>query len=159
MPGQQRPPPAAQVANPDYAPYKMPLVGSSANTPTFTLFGQALDVSTYSYEHGNEVTHRELIGATPEVIITNRAPSFSITADQVAYNTLNLIEKAKDASTGALSIVHGAAAGKIIEIAAPKVQVSAPSFSEADGAWQVQFTLAALPNGAAGNDEIKITTK
>ncbi|MDD9822310.1 MAG: phage tail tube protein [Gammaproteobacteria bacterium] len=150
----------AQVANPDYTPYKLPLVGSSANTPTFELFGNRdLALSAYSYEHANEVTHRELIGADSEVIITNRAPSFSVTIDAPTFATLNLVEKAKNADTGALKIVHGAAAGKIIEITAPKVQAAGPSVSEADGAMQMQVTLAALPNAAAGNDEIKITTK
>ncbi len=151
----------AQVANPDYSGFKAPLVGSNANTPTFSLFGTALDVSAYSYEHGNEVVHRELIGASPDVIITNRAPSFQVTLDHPGYGALNLITKTKDGDTGALQINHGVGAGKIIEVAAPKVQISAaPTLSEADGAAQYQLTLAALPsNAAAGNDEIKITTK
>ena len=150
---------AAAVAGANFNAFQTPLAGSNANTPTFNLFGFAnLALSTYSYEHGNEVVHRELIGAAPEVIITNRAPSFSVTMDAPRFAAQNFVDLAKTSHSGPLRIVHGVGAGKVVQIDALKVQAAAPTISEADGAMQLQLTLNALPSAAAGNDEITITT-
>ena len=136
------------------------MVGSNAGTPTFTFFGKAdLGLSTWSYDHANEVTHRELIGAKSEVLIAGRAPTGSVTIDAPKYSALNLPKTTKDGTTGALKIAHGKDEGKIVEINAPKVQLSSVSYAEDNGVMQAQVNMSFLPNAAAGNDEIKFTTK
>lgn len=148
----------AAVANPSFTAWEMPILPTHANTPTFSLMGKTdLSLSTFSYEHGNEVAHREMIGTSPEVIITDRKPSGSLTVDAPKVSAVNLIAKAKEKGTGVLQIVHGAAAGAIIQIDAPKVSLSDPSYSEDNGILQMQLKLSMLP--VSGNDEIKITTK
>ena len=148
----------AAVANPVYAPFKKPLISSNANTPTFEFLGQAgLGLTAFSYDHANSVTHRELINTDNEVLITGRAPTGSVTYDAVAFGTLNPAKKARDGDEGALQVIHGVGAGKIIELNAPKVQLSAPTYSDSDGVWQIQTGMSFVPN--AGNDEFKITAR
>lgn len=146
------------LSNPTFTPWKMPVLPSQTNTPTFSLMGRTdLSLSTFSYEHGNEVAHREIIGASAEVIITDRKPSASLTVDAPKLSVVNLITKAKESATGALQITHGTQAGSIIQIDAPKVSLSEPAYSEDNGILQLQVKLSPLP--VNGNDEIKITTK
>jgi len=148
----------AAVANPDYSGFKAPVVGSNAGTPTFTFFGEGkLALSALSYDHANDVVHRELIGASTGVVIVGRAPTGSVTIDAPAYDTLNLPKTAKDGTTGALSIVHGSADGAVVEVSAPKVQVSSVSYAEDNGVMQAQVDMAFIPD--KGNDKIKITTR
>ena len=148
----------AQVANPTFTAFKDPLIGSNNNTPTFSFMNKAdLSLSAYSYDHANEVNHRELINAPSEVIIAGRSPTGSVTIDAQPYSALNLPKKARDGGSGVLSLIHGSGDGKIVEINSPKVQVSGISYSEDNGALQAQADLAFLPS--TGNDEIKITAK
>ncbi len=150
----------AAVASPVFTAFKDPLIGSKGNTPLFSFMGQSnLALSAFSYDHANEVNHRELIGASSEVLITGRAPTGSVTIDAPAYSALNLPKKAKDADTGALIIVHGQGDGKIVSIHSPKVQASGVSYSDDNGTMQAQVDLAFLPSAAAGNDEIKLEVR
>ena len=136
----------------------MPLLPTSINTPTFSLLDRSdLSLSNFSYEHGNEVTHREIIGADAEVIITDRKPSASLTIDAPRLSVVNLITKAKESGSGALQIIHGTEAGGIIQIDAPKVLVSEPTYGDDNGILQLSLKLSPQPVG--GNDEIKITTQ
>ena len=151
----------AAIANPVLTPFKDPLPAASAQTGAFTFFTHTdLRLSSFAYEHANAITHRDLIGtADPEVVITDRAPTGSITVDAPELSVLNLIKKARDNATGALLIRHGKTDGEIIEIEAPKVQATEPSYGEADGILQVSLSLAFLPNATAGNDEFKLTAR
>ena len=156
----QDPASTAAVANPNFAGFKAPVIGSNDNTPVFSFMGVSdLGLSTFSYDHANEVVHRELIGSDNEVLITGRQPTGSVTIDAPAYSKLNLPKGARDGTTGALSVQHGVGDGNIIEITAPKVQPSAVSYSEASGTMQAQVALTFLPHRAAGNDEIRVTVR
>ena len=148
------------VANPDYSAFKVPLIGSNTNTPTFSLHGQSsLGLAAFSYDHANEVVHRELIGSVNQVLITDRAPSASLTIDTPAYSDLNLIQRARTTADGTWELVHGTGAGKIVALTAPKTRIASVANQEADGVWQTQLGLALLPSAAGGNDEMKITVK
>ncbi len=150
----------AAVANPVYSAWKPPVIPSNSATPTFSLLGKnGLALTALSLDYGNEVVYREVIGAAPVVEIVNRTPSGQLTIDAPSVATLSLVERAKAGTPGALRLVHGNTAGAIVELDMPAVALSQPSYSEANGVWQMQANYKPLPNVAAGNDEIKITTK
>ena len=149
---------AAAVASPDYTAFRTPIVPSRLNTPTFTIQGAAtLPITSLEIDYAAEVVHRELINLTEENIITGRTPAGSLVIDMPAYATFNPVTKAQTSFTGALSVIHGTAAGDKLKIDAPKVQLGAPSFSDQSGVWQATLPLAFTPN--TGNDEIKITSQ
>lgn len=149
---------AATPASPDFSKYKKPLIGSKANTPTFSLAGVAtLPLASFEYNHGAEVSHREMINTATAVHITDRNATGTVLVDTPKYSALNLPLKARNADTGALSLVHGVGDGKIIEIAAPKFEFGRPGYEEDEGIWQSSVPGVFLPS--SGNDEIKITAK
>ena len=150
-------PASASPLTPDYSPFQPPKIGSRQNTPTASLHGQALALSTFSYEHTNEVTHRELIGADNQVLITGRSPTGSVTVDEPPLSQRNYFMIARAGATGTLLLQHGQTTGHIIEFRAPKVEINNPQLSEASGISQLQLNLAMLP--VSGNDELSLTVK
>ncbi len=150
-------PSSVAAVTPSYTSWKDPLPASHTNTPTAQLHGTDVTLSAMTYDHGNEVVHRSVIGSANQVLIVNRAPSGNITIDAPALSAKNFFAAAKGATTGALKIVHGSTAGAIVEIGAQKVQLSSPSYQDASGIAQLQLALRALPDD--GNDEFIVTTK
>ena len=64
----------------------------------------------------------------------------------------------RDSTTGAMQLIHGTAAGNIIEINAPAVQITAPTYSDFEGAAMMAGGLKLQPT-SAGNDEIEIVVR
>ena len=147
----------AATKMPVFTAFKKPLVGSNKNTPAFSFHGKGdLALSGFNYDHANEVVHREVIGAANSVVISNRAPTGSVTIDTPKYTDLNLVARAKAGTLGALVLQHGTADGEKVAISLPQTAISGISNTEADGIWQNEVSFAVLPKD--GNDEIKITT-
>ena len=148
----------SEIAAPMGAPegFATALVASRANTPIVSLHGQdGHGLASFSYDHASEVTHRALVNAAEEVVITGRNPSGSITIDAPSVAVKNYFDTARQGTEGALRIVHGTVAGNIVELDAPAVQVNSPAYSDDSGIAQLQLTLGVLPQN--GNDEIRIT--
>lgn len=156
-------PSSVTAISPDYGAFQAPAPGSTADTPTASLFGQsAIDLRSFELDMGVELVHREIIGAQSEVLIVDRSASGTIVIDALPLSTWDPFAAAKDGTTGALQIVHGAPdiaanAGKLVEINCPKIQLGEPTYSEDRGIEQVSIPFRALPNN--GNDEIKITAR
>lgn len=138
------------------AKFKTPRVPSRTNTPTVSLHGADVALANLQVQYGSSVVARDIPGSA-SIEIVNRQPSGQITVDAPAVAALAVVKKAKDGDSGAFRMVHGAAAGQILQLDMPKLQLSSPSYSDADGYWQVQANIRPLPN--AGNDEISIAVK
>ncbi len=147
----------------DYAAFKAPRPGSTRDTPTVSLFGQAnLKMRSFELDLAAEVTHREVIGADNEVVIVDRDPSGTIVLDMSPLATWNPFDVAAAGTTDALEIVHGgpdtaASVGKLIEIDCPRIQIGEPTYGEDSGIQQVSIPFRALP--MAGNDEITVSVR
>ena len=121
-------------------------------------------LSALTLDWGAEVVFSERIGVSPSAQIVNRASNGRLTLDAPKVAGEPLVKHAKEGVTGSLTLKHGVASsnqadvdGRTIEIAMPAISLSSPSYQEANGVWQIQANYAALPNAAAGNDEVKIT--
>ncbi|MGW8391119.1 phage tail tube protein [Pseudoduganella sp. HUAS MS19] len=140
----------------DYSGFKDPVAVNKDNTPTASLHGVAGKVQSISVDMANQLVYRNLIG-TESIEIPDRQPtgSFVMELDSVAakdwYTTI------KAGTLGPLSVVHGRTAGNIVELAAPKVQVLDPSFSDSDGIVMLTTKLEIQPN--TGNDEFVLTVR
>ena len=149
---------AAQTADPSYSAWKDPVLADPAGTPTAQIFDVDVGLRELSIDYGAEVAWENLIGGTPGARLRDRQTrgNLSVSAPKVA--TLALVKKAADGDTGALKIAHGGGvAGAIVELSAPKLELAAPSYQDADGIWVMQAAFQLLPD--AGNDDFTITTK
>jgi hypothetical protein len=141
---------------PDFTGWQVPLGPNSLNTATVTLHGESICMESISIDLANQVVFRDLPGCDPVCLITDRKPSGTIVFQMTDVATYAWVEAARLHTTGALQIIHGTAAGKIITINAPAVSFGQPSFTDSDGVMMCSLPLVFEPT-SNGNDEIKLT--
>lgn len=145
------------LPTPTYTGFHKPVAVTNDQTTAFALHGYSGVMSELSIDVGNNVVHRDLVGGTKQVLITDRATNGSITIESTLVAAKNWWTTMLAATTGALAIQHGQTAGYIVELDAPAVQLTNPTESEMDGITMLGFNLALVPS--TGNDELVITVK
>lgn len=140
---------------PVYTGFQVPKAVNNANTTTFSLHGSTQTMVEFQIDMANEVVYRNVVG-NESVELVDRAPSGSVTIEAPTISTKDWFGTALASTTGALSMVHGTAAGNIVTIAAPAVQLVSPTYGESDGISTIAAQLSFVPS--SGNDELTITT-
>lgn len=149
-------PASATDATPDFSNFVAPKPVSNGNTPTATLHGQALVMSSLEISSNNQVQHRDLVGVE-EVAILSRAVSGRVRFEAPALSTFNWFTTARANTLAAFQLVHGTTAGNIVQIDAPQVQITNPTYAEEDALVMIDAELVFVPN--TGDDEITLTVK
>mgnify|MGYP003132077186 FL=1 len=156
---------------PSYQKQADPLLFDNGNTTGFKIFGETgLQMSNFSLDIGNEVVYRELVGGSPEVLITNRNITGSVTVEAVnlasgGSQQWNPFAAAlADGTLGEISFTHGTTALNKVTIQSGlvasqttknRVDLGAITYGEEDGIamWEVPYTM--IPS-TAGNDELSL---
>ncbi len=142
---------------PTYTGQADPDLASSENT-TFSLDGYALPLRSIEMNANNDLQYRSLIGPADYTTIRQRSWSGTILAEMPRIAAKDYVAKAKASATMAMQIVHGVTAGRIVQIDAPKVQITGDiALSEEQGKVMVSLPVTCLPNN--GNDEVVFTSK
>ena len=143
----------------DFTGWQTPVTVSTENTTNINLLGyNSAVIQTLSFDIANTIVYRQLIGAE-SVLITDRKPTGSISLEATTVTAKDWWTVAKNGTTGAFNVKHGTAAGNIVGFSAPKAQLADPKYSDSDGVAMMDFSLAFIPNAAAGNDELRICSK
>lgn len=140
-----------------FTAWQKPLPCNRVNTPTFSLHGYSAVVEKLSLDMANVIAFRSLIGGAEQVLLTDRKPAGSVSMEATTVAAKDWWTTIKNATTGALQLVHGTAAGNIVQVDAPNVQITSPKYADKDGVAMLNGSLVVVPS--AGNDEIKITVK
>lgn len=142
--------------SPDFSAFQEPLPITKENTPTFTIHGHAGVLEELSIDFGNQIEHRNRVNSAG-VKRVDRQASGTVSFEAPPVSTINFFTIAKADTKGAVQLVHGTAAGNIVQLDMPKVQILEPKYGESQGIVLLQ---AGLSIGAdAGDDEIKLTIK
>ena len=147
-------PTTAAIPDVDFSGFRDPEV---ADNVTFSLHGFAATVQSLQLNLGNNVVYRELMNGKA-VNVTGRAPSGTVVIEAPPLADKDYFAAAEAETLDALQLIHGTAAGDIVQIDAPAVQLINPRYTNVDGVTHIEMDLNPTPT-AAGNDEIKITTK
>jgi hypothetical protein len=135
--------------------WTQPLTVNAVNTPAVTIHGYgSAAVADLSFDFANAVTYRSLVGGSESVVLTDRQCAGSATIEATTVAAKAWWTAAANATTGALAVRHGTAAGNKIYVSAPAVQVTKPNYSEKDQITMLQMGLVIQPT--AGNDELFI---
>tara|TARA_B100001063_G_scaffold241712_1_gene269097 strand:- start:647 stop:1585 length:939 start_codon:yes stop_codon:yes gene_type:complete len=139
------------LPTPTYANQADPLLFKNGNTTSFQLLSYAGNLQDFSFELGNEIIYRELIGAGKEVLITNREVSGSVSIEAVLMATKDYFASAvdDDAALGNLQFTHGTAAGNIVQFTSSKVDIGDVSYDDSDGIAMLEIPYTCVPNSAA----------
>lgn len=136
--------------------FQTPLAVNKTNTPTFSIQSTTPTLYALSIDLANEVVYRNVVGAE-SIEMVDRAPSGSVTIESPTITSKNWFTTALASTTGAMQLIHGTAAGNIVQLDAPAVQVFQPRYGEQQGISTLEMGLAFVPS--AGNDELTITVK
>lgn len=133
----------------DLSPFKRPVPVSKANT-TFTLHGFAAVMESFDVDFGNKVEPRMLVGAE-SIEITDRKMSGTAVIEAVSLATKNWYAIVRASTTGALLARHGTAAGNIVELEAPAVEIKQPAHGQSQGIRNISLPL--IFTAVSGGDE------
>jgi hypothetical protein len=148
-------PASASDPTPVVSQFQVPKPVTFANTGTFTMHGVAAAVVSLSIDFGVQVEHIDLPGYQ-SIEIVDRQMTGQMTIHAPAISVKDWFTAVDQRTEGALSLIHGPAAN-MIEVSAPKVEVSNPRYGESQGIRTLQMDLILKPN--AGNDEIAIISR
>jgi hypothetical protein len=144
---------------PSYTGWQTPRVFNGQNSSAFALqaYSNAL-LSSINIDLNNDVVYRSLIGTGGEsILITGRESTAQVAIESNTIAEKDFWTNVRDAVTGNFAITHGTTAGNIVDITAPKVQLTDPQYQDLNGISMTQYNLRLLPN--AGNDEIRILSR
>lgn len=139
-----------------YANQASPGLFKSDNTTGFSLLGYSGCLQTLSFDIGNNIIYRELVGCPKQVLITDRSSSGSVTIEAVLMATKDYFTAAlTDGSYGSLLFQHGQAAGNIVDFVSTRADIGDVSYSDLDGIHMITMPYTAIPS-TAGNDEFSL---
>lgn len=144
------------LPTPTLTGFQTPLTVNKANT-TFTLHGYAAPLANLSIDLGNVIGYKNR--PNQEVVrFTDRKTRGSVTIELPTIAVKDFFTIARNTTFGALALVHGTVAGNKVLIDAANVQLTNPSYTEAEGVAMLTMGMEIRPS-AAGNDELTYKTQ
>lgn len=146
----------SSVSLPTYTltPFKVPEAFNNANTPTASLHSTSIRLQSIAVDVQNQIEHRDIIGIE-EILIVDRNVRGQIVFEAPLISAKDWFAIAKARTQAALQVIHGDTAGNIIQLDAPKVELSNPRYSESQGVLMITMDMILVPS--SGNDEFTIT--
>lgn len=139
-----------------YGDQATPVVFKNGNTTGFELLSYAGCLQSVSFDIGNSLVYRELVGCSKQVLLTDRASTGSVTLEAVTMATKNYFTAAlTDGSLGNLLFQHGQTAGNIVDFVSTRVDIGDVSYSDQDGIHMLNIPYTCVPS-TAGNDEFSL---
>jgi hypothetical protein len=132
-----------------------PLIFTNGNTTSFSLFSYSGCLSSFSFAMNNEIQHRELIGCTKEVLITDRKPSGQVMIESVPIATKDYFSIATGTTTGNLTFTHGTTAGNRAVFTSAQTDITNPTYGDMNGVIMLNLPYVSLPT-TAGNNEFSL---
>lgn len=126
----------------------------SKNNTSLQLHGWNATAESLSVDFGNQVEGRFLIG-DESIEITDGMMTGSAVVEARKLAVINWVDKARKRERGVLKAVHGTAAGNIIQIDAPAVEIGRPTEGQTQNIANNTLPLMFIP--VNGNDELIIT--
>lgn len=138
----------------DFASWPRALTCSPENMFAFTLGGQKLCCTAFSFSDGRQ-PQAETYMNCEDTTLTPRNFTGSMTVKWPALATKDLLTQIRGGVTEPLVWTLGKVAGQIITVSAPQVQIKMSGEQNLNGELGIALDLIFRPTGA-GNDEIEI---
>jgi len=139
-----------------YANQANPLIFKNGNTSSFQLLSYAGALQSFSFDLGNSLVYRELVGGTKQVLLTDRSATGSTTIEAISIATKDYFAAAlTDTTLGNLDFTHGTVAGNIVDFASTKVDIGDVSYGDQDGIAMLTIPYTCVPS-TSGNDEFSL---
>jgi len=144
------------AASPSYTKQVTPRIFKNGNTTGFELFSYSGALQSLSFDIGNSLVYRELVGGTKETLLTDRRSNGSLTMEAVALASHNyFVDALAEGAPGNLLWQHGQTAGNIIDFTSTRIDIGDVSYADQDGIAMLTIPYTAVPS-TAGNDEFQL---
>ena len=136
--------------------WKKPIPVNKTNT-TIALHGYTGPCESFSIDTGIQIAPRLLINGE-SIEISDRKVTGQAVVELAPLATVDWFNRTINAIDDTLAFQHGVAAGNIVQINSPVVQVGRPSYGATNGIRNITTPLMLKPT-SAGNDELSIVVK
>lgn len=137
------------------AGWTTPKVVSKANT-VLTLHSGVRIAESVALDLGNTVTPRFLIG-DERMLISDRSGTGTAVVQADALSNINWFQKALDRERGDIGVVHGSAAGNIVDVSGVAVEIGRPTQGQTNGIINYSLPLAVCAD--QGLDDLTIVVR
>lgn len=137
--------------------FAAPVLVNTANT-TFSFGGYSPGLRKLTIDFGNKLSPRSLTGPIDRIMLENREVTGEITIEHPNLAAANYFTNVLARTTQTLQVIHGTAAGNIVQLDAAHCEIDLPSLSDEQGILMQTLPIRLLPT-VAGNDELTITSK
>ena len=145
---------------PTFPTVKGPLVFNQANSSAFQIGGTALNLDSLTVDLGNVMENNELIGTSQQVRYVDRAPTGTAVIELPTRGKKNLFDLLTKTKTFTpLTVTHGTANGKKLEVNVPEIDIRNVTYSEMDTIAMANLEFHAMPESNSGDDEIELIFK
>lgn len=150
------------ITAPTYTGFGTPVAVNSTNTTgllhekTFAGGTTGIQVASMSFDLGNAINYRQLVGSEL-VVISDRKPKGTISMEMTLLAFKDWLGAVKDGSTGRFYMENGYLNGLTVAINMPRVQLENPRYSESDGIVMLEMDFRAL--WTSGNDDVRYIEK
>lgn len=133
--------------------HKEPVPMNKTNTPSPSLHSYACGLQSFSWDAGLTLAYVAFPGGSEQVFVTKRKAVGKIVIEHPTIAQKDYYSIAKAGTLGALSIVHGLTAGRILTITSSTVRLLNPAVGNYKGVRTLEMDLE-FGQSVAGNDEI-----
>ena len=140
------------ISSPTKLNQATPVAFGNSNTTGFQLFSYFGDCQSWTFDMGNEIVFRSLVGSTDTVQITDRKPTGTVVLEAVAMSAKNFINMASGSSQGNNTLIHGQTDGNKVHLNCPQTDLGAITYEESDMVWMLNAPYRAIPTEAGNND-------
>ncbi|MBU0749151.1 MAG: hypothetical protein KKG67_20405 [Gammaproteobacteria bacterium] len=139
----------------DFDDFMDPQTVGFDNTPTFNVHGVPGVMQQFSLDLANQLVWRDLVGFAG-VRIPDRKPKCTVVMEMTDVATKNWGEVVRTSQKGAIELVHGLGAGRVLTVDMPRTGPDAePTISDLDRVAMFNGSFSVEPS--AGNDEVTLT--
>lgn len=154
-------PSTVSAVTPDWSLFQVPLGVTKTNTPTVTIGGYSACLDSFTLNLNNSVVRKNRPNCR-STRITDRQPggNFVIRAPEIATKDVfsEWVESHAAVQQIAAAITHGTAAGGILALSVPQLQVTKVTETDLDGELGYSCDYVAPPTDS-GNDELSLVVR
>lgn len=138
----------------DFSDFMDPQTVGFDNTPTFNIHGVPGVMQQFGLDMANELVWRDLVGFQG-VRMPDRKPKCTVKMELDGPNVKNWGEVARQSTPGAVQLVHGVGAGRVITLNLPRTTLdSEPTIDDLDKVAMFNGSFSVQP--VNGNDEVEL---
>jgi hypothetical protein len=140
---------------PTYGAQATPLIFKLGNTTgpspanAMQFHGFAGCFSSVTFDLGNTLVYRELVGCSKQVLITDRSSTGTVVLEAPTMGQKNYFSSIDAGTTGNLTFLQGTTGGNKVEVTAPKTSLTSVAYEDQDGIHMLNCGYTAVAESAA----------